>query len=422
MKSRIVCLITCVTLLILWTFHDALPQTKGNRDAARPHWNDAEKAYKERRYEDAAKHLEKAYALDPDPLIQYNIGQAYRNAGKFEKALASYQKYLKTCPSSQVLTLTHVHMAECYRNLGKKKEEREAFRRYLAIEGASDLGKKVKKYLDGGPPLDQQDKRDPQKVKDATALWTQGTKLIEQKKYTEAAKLFMQGWQKYKFSEMLYNAGTSYAAAQMWTEAVKAFNEYLKQPFAREQAYVAIATCYHDQYDFAAAVATYERYMKEHPNGALATVAYEYISAFQFGAKTGKKRTKENYLKAKSFFDQAKISYKQGLYEIALRDFQHAEQFWPDYKITYMIARCLQRLKKYNDAVRRFEDTIREDKTQHIFTAHLHAAECLLALKKPDEALKHVNTFKAGLKNMTAHDKAHVKRLEQRIAAAKKKS
>jgi tetratricopeptide (TPR) repeat protein len=52
-------------------------------------------------YADAARHYEEAYQLKPDPIILYNIGQAYRLAGAKRDALRAYRAYLRRIPTAK---------------------------------------------------------------------------------------------------------------------------------------------------------------------------------------------------------------------------------------------------------------------------------------------------------------------------------
>ena len=51
------------------------------------------------RYDEAIEHLSQAYTLTQDPMLLYGLGQAYRLAGKPEKALASYSSFLRAAGS-----------------------------------------------------------------------------------------------------------------------------------------------------------------------------------------------------------------------------------------------------------------------------------------------------------------------------------
>ena len=51
------------------------------------------------RYEEAIEHLSQAYTLTQDPLLLFNLGQAYRLAGQPDRALASYSSFLRAAGS-----------------------------------------------------------------------------------------------------------------------------------------------------------------------------------------------------------------------------------------------------------------------------------------------------------------------------------
>src|SRR5437868_3375157 len=49
-------------------------------------------------YLDAVRDYEEAYRLVPDPTLLYNVAQAYRQAGKLERALNLYRTFLREAP------------------------------------------------------------------------------------------------------------------------------------------------------------------------------------------------------------------------------------------------------------------------------------------------------------------------------------
>ena len=55
---------------------------------------DAERLYKEGQYREAAKLLEEAQALEPNPKFIYNMARAYDQAGELQPALDAYGKYI----------------------------------------------------------------------------------------------------------------------------------------------------------------------------------------------------------------------------------------------------------------------------------------------------------------------------------------
>ncbi len=51
-------------------------------------------AYQEGNFDQAIALLNRAYALQPEPVLLYNLGRAQDGAGEFEAAIESYQQYL----------------------------------------------------------------------------------------------------------------------------------------------------------------------------------------------------------------------------------------------------------------------------------------------------------------------------------------
>src|SRR3954469_19888538 len=56
-------------------------------------------AYNLGNYDEAAARYEAAYRLVQDPALLFNIGQAFRLAGRTDKALAAYKGFLRTAPA-----------------------------------------------------------------------------------------------------------------------------------------------------------------------------------------------------------------------------------------------------------------------------------------------------------------------------------
>ncbi len=84
-------------LLVLFV---GLPARAGQReDIARTEVAAGTAAYNLGYYEDAARHYEEAYRQVSDPALLFNIGQAYRLAGKPDRAIVAYRSYLRTAPA-----------------------------------------------------------------------------------------------------------------------------------------------------------------------------------------------------------------------------------------------------------------------------------------------------------------------------------
>ena len=62
--------------------------------SARELFESGRASYRVGDYEVAIEKWSKAYELDPQPLLQYNLGQAYERLGRLEEAIAATESYL----------------------------------------------------------------------------------------------------------------------------------------------------------------------------------------------------------------------------------------------------------------------------------------------------------------------------------------
>ena len=84
-----------VALLLVLPGHLALAKGSGENPLAGAERAKGTVALNLGRYDEAIEHLSQAYTLTQDPMLLYSLGQAYRLAGKPEKALASYSSFLR---------------------------------------------------------------------------------------------------------------------------------------------------------------------------------------------------------------------------------------------------------------------------------------------------------------------------------------
>jgi tetratricopeptide (TPR) repeat protein len=102
------------------------------RAEARAHYEKATGAYALGRYADAAAEFEAAFALKPDPAILYNAAQAYRLAGKKERALELYRSYRR------VFGRKAEHAADVEKHVGELEKAIESDRHASSAE-STDL-------------------------------------------------------------------------------------------------------------------------------------------------------------------------------------------------------------------------------------------------------------------------------------------
>jgi tetratricopeptide (TPR) repeat protein len=81
--------------------------------AARAHHERGMAFYAERAFDDAARELEAAYALDPRRELLFTQAQATRLAGRCAEAVVLYRRFLATEPPPQQAEATRIAMARC---------------------------------------------------------------------------------------------------------------------------------------------------------------------------------------------------------------------------------------------------------------------------------------------------------------------
>src|SRR5215475_7649338 len=89
--------------------------------AARKHFEHAEKLYALGKFQDALVEYEAAYEAKPLPGFLFNIGQCYRNLGNYRQAVFSFKKYLDEKPDARNRDAVESLIAD----LEKKSAEQE---------------------------------------------------------------------------------------------------------------------------------------------------------------------------------------------------------------------------------------------------------------------------------------------------------
>lgn len=107
--------------IILYSTGVAYAQT------ARDHFRRGAEAYKQGHYEEAITEWQKAYELDPKPLLQYNLSQAYERLAQIEKAIQAIESYIKHAPAGD-------------RNMGDARARLASLHQRLSNTSISILG------------------------------------------------------------------------------------------------------------------------------------------------------------------------------------------------------------------------------------------------------------------------------------------
>ena len=86
-----------IAALLLWA-----PQVRAQDfEAAAKHFSAAQDAFGKRHYHAAAAEFQLAFEITKDPVLLYNIGEAWQKAGDGRKSVAAYKSYLKVQPTAQ---------------------------------------------------------------------------------------------------------------------------------------------------------------------------------------------------------------------------------------------------------------------------------------------------------------------------------
>src|SRR5438046_987514 len=79
----------------------ATPALAQDFEAAARHFGAAQDAFGKQHFHAAAAEFERAYEITKDPVLLYNIGEAWQKAGEGKKAVASFKAYLAASPTAQ---------------------------------------------------------------------------------------------------------------------------------------------------------------------------------------------------------------------------------------------------------------------------------------------------------------------------------
>lgn len=77
------------------------PASADERKEALRLFRDSERAYREGRFDEAARLLERAYELQQEPVLLYNLARAYEGMGELSKAADAYRRFLQLSPDAK---------------------------------------------------------------------------------------------------------------------------------------------------------------------------------------------------------------------------------------------------------------------------------------------------------------------------------
>ena len=90
-----------LVLLLVLLLLVPLPVAAQDFEAAAKHFQLAQQAFSQKHFRRAATEFEATFEITKDPLLHYNIAEAWQACGEGKKAAAAYAAYLTANPSSQ---------------------------------------------------------------------------------------------------------------------------------------------------------------------------------------------------------------------------------------------------------------------------------------------------------------------------------
>jgi tetratricopeptide (TPR) repeat protein len=130
MSTRSIC--TLMLVLVCSTAYADDPvkpspkPTKAQKAEAKKLADEGTKQYNVQQYEQAADLYAKAYLIDPKPGYLYATAQSQRLGGQCEKALLSYDAYLRTNPPATERSKTEANIERCKQDLKDREAAVEA--------------------------------------------------------------------------------------------------------------------------------------------------------------------------------------------------------------------------------------------------------------------------------------------------------
>jgi outer membrane receptor protein involved in Fe transport len=108
---------TCALALAASIVLSAAPALGDPRVEARRHFQDGMALIREGKYEEGTSELYEAYRILPHPVVLYNIGRAFFDAGKYDRAVQELERYLATEPADQaeverLIDVARAHLRE----------------------------------------------------------------------------------------------------------------------------------------------------------------------------------------------------------------------------------------------------------------------------------------------------------------------
>lgn len=102
--------IVIVTTLLAASLTPSAAATETPAEEARRHYGEGRRLFDEGLYDDAIAELQRAYDLDPNPALTYNIARAYQEDFRLEEALKLFQRFSDEAPSERAQAAAKTQM------------------------------------------------------------------------------------------------------------------------------------------------------------------------------------------------------------------------------------------------------------------------------------------------------------------------
>ena len=104
----------------------AAPARADDAADAREHFQKGRTLYDVGKFDDAAREFEAPYQIKPDPVLLFNLAQAYRFAGKSQPALIAYRSYLRNLPEARNRAQVEASIAELQRIVDEQQHAQKS--------------------------------------------------------------------------------------------------------------------------------------------------------------------------------------------------------------------------------------------------------------------------------------------------------
>jgi tetratricopeptide (TPR) repeat protein len=370
---------------------EAAPATyPGNAEEGVRLEREAVRQFQEHQYVEAARLFVRAWDAYQHPRYQYNVGQCYRHAERWDQAIAAYERRLELQPAP--LNYIYAHIGYCHLQAHRHDEANRAFRRYLELEPEGDVATQVRQALEAGAWPDE--RRSPEIVQQARQVHDRARQLTDEDEFEQAAEVYLEGYQQFsQVHELLLNAGLCYMWARNNERAIEVFGQYLQTPGADTAAIAHLAECHMAQGDLPLARDTYQRYLQRDPDGEMAQQARQVI---RFISRLDPMPTRADLEEAKQHVTRGNEHMRAGRYRRAQREYQAAYDIIPASSMHFNIGACLFHRGEYDEAVTYFLQYIERVGDEGSYaSAHVNAAACLANLNRDEDAMQHIRAYRA---------------------------